>query len=875
MRIQPLVLFLFLSLICSCVDSNISEIKQDNTEHIELPTDASNAIAGKIRIKLANEISDEIAFASAFPDMEIVSVRRTFPEGGKFEQRRRKAGLHLWYDITFNPKVAVTKAASDISQMDGIQYIEYVKPVRVETMDNQFNDSLLNKQWHYNNIGQSDKYLAGSDADVVNAWLYNAGSEDVIVAILDTGIDYDHEDLADAMWVNEAEVNGKAGVDDDENGYVDDFNGFNFVASGDEPIGTIYPGDHGTHVAGTVGAVNNNGKGVCGIAGGNGTKKGVRLMDCQIIRYEKEGAYVGQAFAYAADNGAVIANGSFSSSDGTFSQSEKEGIDYFIDNAGTDENGIQVGPMKGGLVIAAAGNYSTSTKSYPAGYERVIAVAAIGADYEIAYYSNFGDWVDVTAPGGDAKKGTRIMSTLPENTYGYMQGTSQATPHVSGVAALVVSHFGQEGFTCDKARYIIEHSCRNLDQYNPNYVGELGAGLVDAAKCIGNSSGTGSLSGTPRPIELIMTSALSNIITLKWLVTEEEGKVPYAYDLYYSKKSLDKLDLNMPLPEDVTKIQIITGDRVAGDTLSFDLPQLDFTTTYYFRADAYDVFEDHSELSAQYIQSTSKNITQRIVAIDGASVTLKSYQSALLRFTSDNPDHHNLTYTYTTASQADAIFSQGDTITIQISAPIVDEGEYFAKLKVEDEYGAADSLTIRYTVLQNHKPYLAKPFEKVILSKIKDNVIINLNDYIKDDDGEDLKYRVKVSSELTSVSTSIDKGKLTITADRYGWAEVTITGEDVKGETSSGSFSILARDGSKEIEIFPNPMEKELYLRAAEEIPAQVTIYSTLGAKVYDSAFEIGPFNRNFVDVSTLSPGAYVVNVEYAGKLLKRNMVKL
>ena len=169
-----------------------------------------------------------------------------------------------------------------------------------------WNDPQMSLQWHYQNFGDIPYSVAGADINLFDAWKVSTGSPDVVVAIIDGGIDTSHEDLSQNLYVNLAELNGEAGKDDDGNGYVDDIYGFNFCTN----EGKIYPHNHGTHVAGTVAAVNNNGIGVAGVAGGDGSvQTGVRLMSCQVFD-PRSGAGQGdfaKALVYACENGASIA----------------------------------------------------------------------------------------------------------------------------------------------------------------------------------------------------------------------------------------------------------------------------------------------------------------------------------------------------------------------------------------------------------------------------------------------------------------------------------------------------------------------------------------------------------------------------------------
>ena len=366
----------------------------------------------------------------------------------------------------------MSRAVSDFSNIPGIETVEPVlqarrlgdeeevipvkslEQIKALATETPFNDPGLSLQWHYHNEGNLPNSVAGADINLYRAWKVTAGSREVIVAVVDGGIDYNHEDLRDNVWINEDEQAGNEDLDN--NGYRGDVYGWNFVSD----ISTIIPHSHGTHVAGTIAAVNNNGKGVCGIAGGSGVLDGVRVMSCQIFEpsddpggKSKGSQKIPQAIVYGANNGAVISQNSWSyvfeqGSTPYLNASTKAAIDYFIEYAGLDENGNQVGPMKGGIVIFAAGNDDSDRDAYPAKYEKVLSVASMAPDFVKAYYSNYADWVDITAPGGSYRYGGKyndacpVYSTIPGNAYGYKQGTSMACPHVSGVAALVVSAFG-------------------------------------------------------------------------------------------------------------------------------------------------------------------------------------------------------------------------------------------------------------------------------------------------------------------------------------------------------------------------------------------------------------------------------------------------
>ena len=406
-------------------------------------------IQGQAIVCLTEELADEFAIGD-FPEVAaqlgIVSAERVFPDAGEFEAKHRAAGLHRWYRIQYDPAVAITKAQADLAELPGVESVEI--PLR-KARRSYFNDPLLKIQWHYVNDGKlGPSYKTGMDINVEPVWKeFTAGSNEVIVAVIDGGIDISHPDLSGVVL---------PGGNDGSKVFVIN-----------HPPYEIPADDHGSHAAGTIGAINNNGKYVSGVAGGRDGRGGVRLMSCVIFADEKykDGSDEAGALVWAADHGAVIANNSW----GYVFESEKEAeeialefeqeewslktaIRYFVENAGTDAEGNQTGPMKGGLVTFASGNEGWS-HDVPGEYELVVAVGAFGPDGKMAQYSNYGPWVDIMAPGGSDSDDYNewVISTVP-GSVGFMAGTSMACPHVSGVAALLVSYFGGPGFTVDELK---------------------------------------------------------------------------------------------------------------------------------------------------------------------------------------------------------------------------------------------------------------------------------------------------------------------------------------------------------------------------------------------------------------------------------------
>jgi len=253
----------------------------------------------------------------------------------------------------------------------------------------------------------ADRYLR--PLGVESAWAMTRGDPRLVVAVIDTGVDCQHEDLVGACWVNTGEIPGN-GVDDDHNGYVDDVGGWNFTTDTPDVRDVHY---HGTHVAGIIAARINNGKGIAGIAGN------VTIMPLAIFQPQGVGTYYDliRALLYATDNGARVINLSLGAT--SYSLGEAAAVRYAV------KHGV--------VVVAAAGNMGMRRRFYPAAHPEVIAVSALDERGYPASFTNYGDYIDVAAPG------VSVISTIPHNGYGAASGTSMAAPHVSGLAALLLS----------------------------------------------------------------------------------------------------------------------------------------------------------------------------------------------------------------------------------------------------------------------------------------------------------------------------------------------------------------------------------------------------------------------------------------------------
>lgn len=840
---------------CAKLDVNEPVIEE---ELVEAP---ANSVPGVLYVKMKSELTDL--------NQGMYTFHPAFYIGGKFEKRQREEGLHLWYVASFTKEILLTKAAEDLNALEGAEIVEYVPRM---TTKRSFNDKHWGLQWDLYNDGVStnppSEKLLGCDVNVTKAWDIVTGSSDVIVAICDSGVEYTHEDLAANMWVNEAELNGAEGVDDDANGIVDDIYGSGFMADKSGAMVTkIAFGDHGTHIAGVISAVNNNGKGISGIAGGDGTPgTGVRIMTLDVNNPDYDSVFIGRAFQYAADNGAVIMNCSWEYEDVTETPAlTASGIRYFTKYAGLDENDVQVGPMAGGLCIFAAGNESAAS-CYPAMDDNVLAVSSVGADYVAAYYTNYGDWVDVAAPGGDAKKKYEIYSTITGNSYGYMQGTSMACPHAVGVAALVVSKYKGQGFTRDMLFNILVNTANPvIKQYNNL---KLGSGLVDAYAAV-----TANDSAPEKPASVTATPLAGAISVSVKQTKNSSGKYPDAHKVFVSEKSLASLDPAKP----GTGITILTipGDQNS-ETVSIKTGTLKFKTKYNVRVAAVNSLGKFSGLSEELSTVTLENHVPVIKPLDPVTITMKSHETATMRFELSDEDGQDLTISLGAGLEGASVKVDGMVATVTIDALQVKDGMvYTGNVIVSDGMDEAKT-TIKYTVEENRAPVVSTSIPNLLLSSLKENTTMDLSKYFTDPDGETLSFETTATvANIVTLAPTVRDNSLSVSAKSYGTTLVKVIAIDARGKSATASFTIVVRDGSREIDLYPNPVSDYLYIRTPSEQTADIKILTGSGAAVYSAQGQaIDPFNPLMVDMTAVSSGEYYVQVKTASSVKSYPIVK-
>lgn len=399
---------------------------------------------GKIWFKLDNEIRVAASLSEdprhiseqTIPGLEQIVKKYGFQNLSKpFAAAKNSIVLQRTYLLEFSDHA---RTGQLIKELEALRGVEYAEKVPLDRLCLTPNDPSFGSQWGLSVIGAP------------TAWNYFSSGSSVVIAIVDDAIERTHGDLSPNLWVNPGEIAGN-NIDDDGNGYIDDINGYDVGSNDNNPNPPSGSYDHGTHVAGIASARSNNGTGVASIG-----------FSCKLMCVKSTNTASGitngyDGVVYAAASGADVINMSWGGP--TFTT--------------TGQNVVNYAAGQGCILIAAAGNDDVSTQFYPAAFNNVVSVAATSSNDAKAGFSNYGSWIDVSAPGNN------IYSTTVGNTYGNKSGTSMASPMVAGLAGLMKSLNpnmpAQDLINC------LLSTATNINAQNPSYIGELGSGRINAA----------------------------------------------------------------------------------------------------------------------------------------------------------------------------------------------------------------------------------------------------------------------------------------------------------------------------------------------------------------------------------------------------------
>lgn len=679
-----------LSVMCLCACTREFEPAVTAPQQNEEAAISENIIPGRVYVEFSDEMAEKIESGAVdfiIPGIGMESYRKLFredPADDRFSKRHHEAGLDRWYAVDFDKAVPSTKAATELNDIEGVVAVSY--PRRMKRFSNgiPFNDPGKGRQWNLLSDGYLNRELnttdfkEGCDINVIPVWEeFTAGSGDVIVAVIDDGVNAEHEDLSDIVIPF-----GPGGSKD-------------FVTDSFDS----HPADHGSHVASIIAAVNNNRKGFCGVAGGSDGTGGVRIMSCDICDDDEwaddEGTLA--AFVWAADNGAVICNNSW----GYVFESEEEAkkyayaythedspiktaIDYFANYAGFDAEGNQTGPVAGGTVIFASGNDGYAY-GVPACIDRVIAVGACGPSYNFTSYSNYGEWVDIVAPGGDY--GGRysyngiyryvLGASIENEMYIGMAGTSQAAPHVAGVAALLASYFGGPGFTSDMLQErLIEGSRKGV------LSGRMSGPLLDAYGAF-----TCTLGG---PVTI--STKYTGDYTVK---SHEEFSISYSIGGNVTKHLPVEVETDCPALEweSTTSSASITVNALETDPGQYNV------TIFVGKGTGEEVSESFVlTILENHAPTVAEEIDDMVISTSGASVSIASV------FTDQDGEMLTCTASSSNESIVGAEMNNGVLSVVPITYGMAE-----VTVTARDARGAGASQTFRVLVRNTSKPYDVYP----------------------------------------------------------------------------------------------------------------------------------------------------------------------
>lgn len=868
--------------------------------------------------KARENISQSLRTSSLRSATSGVRLEQVFDISGEYAPAMIREGLDRWYKVVFDDSIDVQEVIDDLRAEKAVEIVH--GEIRLKQADAQFTplrssvfpdtnhgysafqtpDPLLKKQWHYFNEGLTDGFVRDADINLFNAWRTTTGDPKVIVAIIDSGVDVGHPDLKESMWTGEGGIHGK-----------NFFNGtFN-----------LDPGFHGTHVAGTVAARNNNNVGVAGVAGGDGTKdSGVRLMSCQVFSSDlphpkaATNDQYAEAFIWAANHGALIANCSwgfeFRKKEDINSEYYKQkhadagaiiqaGIDYFIKYAGNDPDGKpKPGTMmSGGVVIFASGNDSSvDVDIIPAYDPSVIAVAAFNPDFKLSSYSSCGKWVDILAPGGDTRVSINrgILSTVPrhfpqikvgddlgssliyngldseQGLYAYFMGTSMATPHVTGIAALMVSHFGKSGNLTNKElqkRLLAAVKPRDHESQKLSYKGKMGVGYIDAALALSDPE-----KEAPAQVDKIDVKKVGYYdAEVSWEVPEDKDahtKVAFSYRIYLSPNEIK--DLTKPAAE------VYNHEKKLGEELSYAFSGLETGKTYHVAIVACDRFGNTSKVQHGTFK-TDLNHSPVIANLPTEPLVILNTSPYFVHsFKIKDEDKHTWSYKTSDLPEGVTVERVGDDLKMSVIVQGL-RGEYSFTLELEDQFNGKSKYVIPFSVVDHSAPISNQKIKNLFLMENGQAQTIDLSSAFKLAAGlTDISFEAE-SNNKSVVTAEVRDHQLIVTPHEVGVATIIVYGNDGYRKSSTTFIVRVTKAEASEIQaLYPMPAHSYLkILVKSDDETINVIVTSSTGEKLIEDKLKVNPMTHEAtLELDKLVTGVYNLIVETSRSKDYRTFIK-
>lgn len=876
-----------------------------------------------------------------------IELKPIFDTSGPLGEAIKREGLDRWYSISFskdsNTHEVIEELSKDsnvervhgglkVDQRNSVAAVPAQGVLRALTSSSQkfsfndsyrgkFNDPMLEQQWHYSTTKLVYPYgMQGADINLFPAWDVTTGDPDVVVAVIDAGVDFNHPDLSHAKWI------GKTTSGETLDG------GWNFYK--DNRI--IEPGFHGTHVAGTIAAKNNNGIGGCGVAGGGGNGDGVKIMSLQVFSSDtdydgtKQAKIDGfaRAFTFAAEHGALIVNCSwgFSYNSSKYTPASyadtyrdylkliDEAVTFFNKYAGCDSNGMpKAGTMmKGGLVFFAAGNDGENDiEIIPSSLPQVISVAAYRADFNIAEYSNRGKWVDILAPGGDITHGNHlapcfgILSTVTSTfsnvklgdkmgseylyygdpLYAYAQGTSMATPHVTGVAALVISHFGKDksgSFTSDDLRKRILSAIKPIDpesnnEYNSNIAwrGNMGVGYLDAGLALAPKGNI-----KPDAPKLTLGEVRYYDAKVSWSVTEDSDdatskKTTFVYDLY-----LNKGKDNVSYKSGEEYAHVYSRAKSVGDELKYEFSDLETNQDYTLVVVARDRDGNTAKPVSVSFKTKHNNPPKITNMPSGVTTILDTTPYYEFDFEVKDADKHEWEYTSSLPAQT-TLERRGDKLHLHINVNGL-KGKHKVEIELYDllddkRLGGHTSEIFEFELRSHQAPKQVSPISQVALQRGGSAATINLADVFASTTGQSLSYKA-TSRDESIVKASVEGQSLVLTpGSKAGYTSVSLVVSDGDKQTVVAVQVLVSEQGQSQVyALYPQPAHSYMRILVNPSVKSiEAIVTSMRGEILQQETLSIkGQTNEATIEIDRLAPGTYHLLVKAGGVTSKHTFIK-